>query len=96
MKETYLKIKPIQMTKYNEILKVNEENNDILLNFNIGIHKYCGGIIDLINISDINKAIVCRHCKLRIVIPASIETHSELREELKQKIWIEAGKDIVG
>ena len=76
-------IKPIVLTLFEETMIEHSgvRNGDgIKLSGRIGSHDICGGWIDIIQISKENKAIICKTCYLRVVIPAYIKTYGELRE----------------
>jgi len=45
----------------------------------IGNHGICTDFIDLKSVSTTHNVILCRSCKLRIVIPKEIETYGDLR-----------------
>ena len=51
-----------------------------------GIHKYCGGIIECMQVTEKHKALVCRKCHLRILTPKEINTYGELREYMEESL----------
>lgn len=46
-------------------------------------HHVCGGFIDLWPVSSDKNAIVCRQCKLRVVVPGTLETWGDLRNHFR-------------
>ena len=82
-------MEPIKLTKYNEMLIVDNNDGDLMLSTGIGQHKFCKGSFNCIVISETHKAIICRHCKLRIIIPIEVKTYDDLRKELTKQIYRE-------
>jgi len=78
-------MEPIILTEIGEMLIVNSElgpltdNSCLQEDCHIGIHYICRGFIDLKPVSLKYNAILCRSCKLRIVIPRAIITYGDLR-----------------
>lgn len=73
----------IQITQAGDLLRCypnGNMDNETLLAHCIAIHHVCGGFVDLKPTTYISNAIICRACKLRIVIPNIIETFGELRK----------------
>ena len=80
-------MEPIVLTEFDEkLLSVLTENEDTKLSGCIGIHENCNGRLDIIKVSETHKAVLCKRCKLRIVIPEQVDTYQKLRRYLKFKI----------
>lgn len=81
-------MEPIKLTKFNEYLREypgsssgdTDKDDTAKLSCCIGVHETCDGWMDINSISKTHKAIRCRNCSLRVVIPISIETYAQLRE----------------
>lgn len=78
----------IVMTEFGEVLSCypgTESRDDIGLDLIgvpakcIGAHEECGSWIDLRRASRTYNVIVCRGCKLRIVIPIEVNTWNKLK-----------------
>jgi len=84
-------INPIVLTSFGETITGypgSEETDDSKLGgccSCIGVHDVCEGFVDIKEISTTHKAIICRECHLRVVVPASIQTYGQLREYLVRK-----------
>ncbi len=46
------------------------------------VHKTCGGVVDVRQISESVQAIYCHQCGLRVTVPAGIKTFGDFREYL--------------
>lgn len=82
-------IEPILLNKNGEKLNdyPNSEGGDKKrLSNPIGVHAICSGWVDIGKISETHKAIACRGCHLRIVIPKEIKTYGDLRKHLIKQI----------
>ena len=83
-------MKPIKMTRHNEMLlqypqSHQTDESELLPGGCIGIHDTCRGWVDLRVVSYTHWALVCRLCKLRVVVPNSLETFGELRGYLNDE-----------
>lgn len=93
-------LKPIMLTKHGEMLNPhpsNEQNFDMFIakryRFYIGFHAVCGGCVDIMPVAEKFNAIICRNCKLRVVIPKKVKTWEELRAWCCLAIEIEAERE---
>ena len=85
-------MKPIVLTEFGETLiqhfSFPKKDSDLITggssNHIIGMHALCNGCIDIMDISQTHKALICRECMLRVVIPKTIETIADLRCFLKR------------
>jgi hypothetical protein len=50
----------------------------------VGIHTCCDGFCDLRAVSQTHNIILCRACKLRVVIPATVMTYGQLRAHFEK------------
>ena len=78
-------IEPIVLTGFGEtMVKINYTKEEAKLTSGryIGIHDICRGFLDICGISRTHKAIFCRACHLRIVVPVSVVTIKDLRDYL--------------
>jgi hypothetical protein len=78
-------MKPIILTEYGEALEKNQgtkETDESEMELCIGFHRHCDGWLDLKRISNTHKAIHCRRCGLRVVIPAGLKTFGDLRRHM--------------
>lgn len=77
---------PIKMTVYNETLleypQSTQTDESELYPGVLGVHDVCRGWIDLEEVSKTHWALVCRSCKLRVVVPNTLKTFRALREHL--------------
>jgi hypothetical protein len=81
-------LKPITLTEYGEQLRecprdfglVDHAKDTDALGFRIGIHDICNGWVDIKIVSATHRALVCRDCHLRVVIPTAVKTYGDLRE----------------
>jgi hypothetical protein len=62
------------------------QDEDAISNTLTGIHKYCGGFMECMRVTEKHKALVCRKCHLRILIPKEIATYAELREYMEESL----------
>lgn len=44
-----------------------------------GVHLECRGLVNLTTVSDTHKALSCKKCQLRTVIPSHVLTYQDLR-----------------
>ena len=86
-------MKPIQLNDIGETLlsypKCNsreednqpseEDEQQNLSSSCTGVHDMCGGWVDVKTISQTHKALVCRSCSLRFIIPKGTKTFGQLR-----------------
>lgn len=50
----------------------------------VQVHDECRGFVDIRSVSGTHRALVCRACSLRIVIPAKIKTLGDLKKHFNQ------------
>jgi len=78
-------MEPIILTEYGETLesypglKNGDEGN-----LSTSIHSVCGGWVDVEPVSETHRVILCRRCRLRVVIPNEVTTFGELRAFFKE------------
>lgn len=75
-------IKPIKLTEYGETLlgyPGSERGDEGELSCGIGVHAICNGWVDIKPVSTTHKAIICRECNMRILVPESVKTYGDLR-----------------
>lgn len=51
----------------------------------VGVHKYCGGCVYRHRATNIDDALVCRACHLRVLFPKKVKTYGELRQALASR-----------
>ncbi len=81
----------IKVTKYDECLRPahntgGDFKDDEFLIHRTMVHDVCNGFMDVNQISETHRAITCRQCKLRLVIPNTINTFGEFKSHLLT-IW---------
>ena len=88
-------MRPITLTKFGETLNEypkghlpadhpgahqdNPEDEVKKLSCCVGIHAVCNCWVDVREISDTHRALVCRGCRLRVVFPTMVQTYGDLR-----------------
>lgn len=79
-------IEPIVITEHGETLlghpdlKGGDESQLFTDSTPVGIHEFCKGWVDLNRVALMNNALLCRVCKLRIIIPRNtVSTYGDLR-----------------
>ena len=74
---------PILLNKYGEKLNKHPDascEDERRLSSPIGLHAFCNGWVDIRKVSETHQAIICRVCKLRIIIPIEIKNYGDLRK----------------
>ncbi|HEC66688.1 MAG TPA: hypothetical protein ENI23_15535 [bacterium] len=86
---------PIQLTKEGDHLLEyppsvegwhTEESSDLSLV--LGLHDICMGWVDFNQTTKTHFALVCRRCKLRLVIPLTIKTFGQLRKHFNKLLKV--------
>lgn len=78
---------PIILTELGETLLPYpgaEAGEDVRLQSCIGVHDICRGWVDIVKASSTHRAIHCRVCGLRVVIPNAVERWSQLAKHFAQ------------
>jgi len=81
----------ILLTQFNEILSIRKPRTDDSIDgayadLGIGIHKICKSTVCSREISETHRAIFCKGCGLRIVIPKEIDTYAKLNAWCQEQI----------
>jgi len=83
-------IEPILLTEAGEILTSGgrpvSATDDAKLSICIGVHDVCNGFVDWKIISASHKAVLCRACGMRVVVPGNVETYGDLREFAERRL----------
>lgn len=51
-----------------------------------GVHAYCNGYVDRGHVMEMQDALLCRKCHLRVLFPREIQTYGELRQLLASRL----------
>jgi hypothetical protein len=73
---------PIRIGKHGEMLcdSVHDSHSDDdEMYLCIGVHDVCNCYVDIKAVSDTHRAMCCRGCGLRLVIPMEVLTYGQLR-----------------
>lgn len=76
----------IKLTIYGESIRALGENIKYIDDISLGQHQICNGFIDCEQVSKTHKALICRKCKLRVLIPIKIKTWQDLRNYAEQAL----------
>ena len=84
-------LRKIVLTEFGETLLSSSSTEvrkklDIELDLVAGVHKICKGWMDVMSVSDTHNALICRRCKLRVVIPNHIRSWKQLSTHMKNKL----------
>ena len=78
---------PILISEHGDMIEgypsfsgISNNTDETELNTCVGVHMVCNGWIDINTTSVTHKALTCRKCKMRIVIPLEIKTFGDLRK----------------
>lgn len=81
-----VEVRNLLVTKYGEKVSFQLDLNlgeDTSVDFSLHQHKVCCGFVDVKPVSSSHYALVCRACRLRVVIPNEFNTYKKLRGYLK-------------
>jgi hypothetical protein len=86
------------LTEFNEVLLIRKPHtNDGITgayaDLGIGIHKICKSTICCRETSETHRAIFCKGCLLRVVIPMEIDTYDKLALWCQKKIESQRGQE---
>jgi len=76
----------IVLTKYRESIRALGDNRQYVDDICLGQHEICNGFMDCEQVSKTHRALICRKCKLRVVIPREIKTWEQLKAYCKQAL----------
>ena len=77
---------PIKISKFGDKLDSYPQSKDCdetKIQGYIGTHEICSGFVDVKDASETYRALCCRSCGLRIMIPVELKTLGELRNYMK-------------
>jgi hypothetical protein len=77
---------PFHYAEYPYFVEHRREDSQVSTCVSVGIHKYCGCVINRRRSAEDRDALVCAGCHLRVTFPRFVHTYGELRKSLSESL----------